>query len=71
MVHGLVAVQLISDSINLGVNSTHSAADLLHVADQLVEAVFVGARIVLVLVTILGAQTNDLHNESRDGTEHD
>ena len=70
MVHGLVAVQLIGDGVNLGVDGSNVATDLLHVADQLVEAFGIGARVLVVLVTVLGAQSNDLHHECGDGTEH-
>jgi hypothetical protein len=74
MVHSLVAVQLVGDSVeanvDLGVDGTNIAADLFHVADQLVEAFSVGARVLVVLVTVLGAQLHDLHNECGDGSEH-
>ena len=71
MVHSLVAVQLVGDSVDLGVDGTNIAADLLHVADEFVEAFSVGARIVLVLVTVLGAQLHDLHNECGDSAKHE
>lgn len=74
MVHSLMAVQLVGDSVkacvNLGIDGTNIAADLLHVADQFVKAFVVGAQIVIVLVTVLVAQSNDLHDECGDGTEH-
>jgi hypothetical protein len=74
MVHSLMAVQLVGDSVeacvDLGIDGTNIAADLLHVTDQLVEAFSVGARVLVVLVTVLGAQSNDLHDEGGDSTEH-
>lgn len=74
MVHSLMAVQLVGDSVeasvNLGIDGTNIAADLLHVADQLVKAFSVGARVLVVLVAVLGAQLHDLHNECGDSAEH-
>ena len=66
MVHSLVAMQLVGHHVDLGIDSADSAADLLDVTDQLIEAFSVGSSVVLVLISVLAAQLDDLHDQRRD-----